>query len=55
MVAILQSIPVLSPLPPITAIAPLVMVLAISMIREAFEDWGRYKSDLGKFYNFLNL
>ena len=26
------------------------MVLAISMIREAFEDYGRYKSDLGKFH-----
>ena len=33
-VAILQTIPVISPLDPVTAWAPLIFVLAISMIRE---------------------
>lgn len=45
-VAILQSIPVLSPLNPISSIAPLLFVISLSMIREAFEDLARYKSDL---------
>ena len=45
-VAILQSIPFLSPLNPISSIAPLVFVISLSMIREAFEDLARYKSDL---------
>ena len=44
-ISILQSIPAISPLPAVTAIMPLVFVLAVSMIREAFEDYGRYKSD----------
>jgi hypothetical protein len=43
--AVLQSIPVVSALNPITAIVPLVFVLAISMIREGIEDYYRYKSD----------
>jgi phospholipid-translocating P-type ATPase (flippase) len=43
--AILQSIPQISPLQPFTAIAPLVFVLAVSMIREAIEEYLRYKSD----------
>jgi magnesium-transporting ATPase (P-type) len=46
MVAILQSIPIISPLNPISSIAPLVFVISLSMIREAFEDLARYKSDL---------
>ena len=46
LVAILQSIPVISPLNPISSIAPLVFVISLSMIREAFEDLARYKSDL---------
>ena len=43
--AVLQSIPVVSALNPLTAIVPLVFVLAISMIREGIEDYYRYKSD----------
>ncbi|OMJ89990.1 hypothetical protein SteCoe_7779 [Stentor coeruleus] len=43
--AILQSIPQISPLQPFTAIAPLVFVLGVSMIREGIEDYLRYKSD----------
>ncbi|CAG9311668.1 unnamed protein product [Blepharisma stoltei] len=43
--AILQSIPQISPLNAFSAIAPLVFVLAVSMIREGVEDYLRYKSD----------
>jgi magnesium-transporting ATPase (P-type) len=45
LIAILQSIPVVSPLTPTTAILPLAFVIAVSMIREAYEDYQRYKSD----------
>ena len=44
--AILQSIPQISPLNPLSAIAPLVFVVALSMIREGYEDLKRYKADL---------
>ena len=44
-VAILQSIPALSALNPLTAWIPLILVLSLSLIREAFEDYGRYKLD----------
>jgi len=44
-IAILQSLPVVSPLNPFSAIAPLVFVLTISMTREGLEDYFRYKSD----------
>ena len=43
--AVLQSMPQISPLQPFTAITPLVFVLAVSMIRDGFEDYLRYKSD----------
>ncbi|OMJ92527.1 hypothetical protein SteCoe_4657 [Stentor coeruleus] len=43
--AILQSISYISPLHPFSAIAPLVFVLSVSMIREAIEDYLRYRSD----------
>ena len=43
--AILQSVPEISPLHPFSAIAPLIFVLAVSMIREGFEDYLRYRSD----------
>jgi hypothetical protein len=46
--ACIQSIPAISPLTPVTAIAPLAFVLAVSMIREGVEDYIRYKSDKGK-------
>ena len=45
MIAILQSIPAISPLNPITAILPLAFVLMVSLIREAIEDYRRYRSD----------
>ena len=48
MVTILQSIPTISPLNPMTAILPLMFVLTLSMSREGYEDYGRYESDKGK-------
>lgn len=48
-VTILSCIPSISPVNPITAINPFVFVLVVSMIREGYEDYQRYKSDLGKF------
>ena len=45
MIAILQSIPAISPLNPVTAILPLAFVLMVSLIREAIEDYRRYRSD----------
>ena len=43
--AIIQSIPVISPLNSLTAIVPLIFVLGVSMIRELVEDIGRNKYD----------
>ncbi len=45
LIAILQSIPSISPLNSITAILPLVFVLCVSMLRELIEDISRYKYD----------
>ena len=44
--AILQSIPVISPLNPVSSIFPLVVVLGLSMAREGLEDLARRKSDI---------
>ena len=43
--AIIQSIPIISPINSITAIIPLIFVLGLSMIREAIEDIGRNNYD----------
>ena len=43
--AIIQSIPLISPLTSLTAIIPLIFVLGISMIREAIEDLVRNNYD----------
>ena len=43
--AIIQSIPVISPLTSLTAIIPLIFVLGVSMIREFIEDWSRRNYD----------
>ncbi len=43
--AILQSIPLISPLNPASAIAPLCFVLLLSMAREAYEDYKRWQND----------
>ena len=43
--AIIQSIPLISPLTSVTAIIPLIFVLGVSMIREFIEDWTRKTYD----------
>jgi magnesium-transporting ATPase (P-type) len=43
--AILQSIPTISPLSPLTAVTPLLFVIILSLTREGIEDYIRYKSD----------
>lgn len=55
MIAVVQSISIISPLNPATAIAPLAFVIAVSMIREAIEDYIRYRSDKGKYKILVNL
>lgn len=45
LIAIIQSISILSPLNPITAIAPFLIVLFVSVLREGLEDYTRHKSD----------
>ena len=44
-IAIIQTIPYISPISPITAWAPIIVVLCVSIIREAIEDIARYKYD----------
>jgi phospholipid-transporting ATPase len=41
----LELIPAISPIAPFAAVAPLIIVLTISMIREGYEDYQRHKSD----------
>ena len=43
--AIIQSIPIISPLTSLTAIIPLIFVLGVSLIREFLEDWSRKNYD----------
>ncbi len=43
--AVIQCIPQVSPLSPVTAILPIVFVLSVSLIREAIEDYPRGKYD----------
>ena len=43
--AIIQSIPIISPLTSLTAIVPLIFVLGVSMIREMIEDLSRHNYD----------
>ena len=43
--AIIQSIPLISPLTSLTAIVPLIFVLGVSMIREGIEDFARHNYD----------
>ena len=45
LMAILQSIKIISPLNPTTAILPLVFVICVSMLREGIEDYMRYTAD----------
>ena len=41
----MQSLPVLSVLNPATSILPLIFVVGMSMLRDAFEDYKRFKAD----------
>ena len=43
--AILQSIPLISPLAPASAVVPIIIVLSVSIIREGIEDCSRAKLD----------
>lgn len=42
----MMSIPTISPLNPIAAVAPLTFVIGLSLLKEALEDNARYKSDI---------
>lgn len=53
--AILQSIPLISPLSPLSAILPLIFVLCLSMAREGYEDYKRWKSDKESNANVAHL
>lgn len=44
-IAVVQMIPIVSPLSPMTAVAPLAFVLFVSMLREGIEDFERHKFD----------
>ena len=44
--AVLNSIPQISAMNPVTAWSPLAFVLGVSMMREGLEDYQRYKSDI---------
>jgi phospholipid-transporting ATPase len=44
-IAVLVSVPILSPMNPFSSIAPLIFVLGVTMVREFFEDYHRYKVD----------
>lgn len=43
--AVLQFVPAISPLSPVSAIAPLIFVLTVSLIRAAVEEIGKYRYD----------
>ena len=43
--AVIQCVPQISPLSPVTAILPIVFVLSVSLIREGIEDYQRGKLD----------
>ena len=49
--AILQCIPAISPLGAETALVPIIIVLSVSLIREAVEDCARSKLDNSKIVN----
>ena len=43
--ALLQLIPTLTPVSPLTSWVPLIVILSVSAIKEAYDDWGRYQRD----------
>lgn len=44
--AVLNSIPAISAMNPLTAYMPLLFVIGVSMVRDGLEDFQRYKSDI---------
>jgi len=46
LVVMILSCTDVSPVSPITAISPVIFVLSVSLLREAIEDYERYKQDL---------
>ena len=44
-IAIIQSIPIISPLVSATSLAPLIFVISVSLVREGIEDYIRHKYD----------
>ena len=44
-IAIIQCIPLISPLGPMSAVLPLIIVLSVSLFREGYEDFQRSKLD----------
>lgn len=44
MISILSTTPI-SPVHPVTNVVPLSLVLFVSLVKEAFEDWKRYQND----------
>ena len=49
LISIMSFWPSISPFDPISAFAPFIIVVMISVIREGAEDLSRYKSDRGTF------
>ncbi|XP_074589992.1 phospholipid-transporting ATPase 3-like [Curcuma longa] len=45
MISILSTTPI-SPVSPVTNVVPLSLVLLVSLIKEAFEDWKRFQNDI---------
>ncbi|KAH8499966.1 hypothetical protein H0E87_015272, partial [Populus deltoides] len=45
MISILSTTPI-SPVNPVTNVVPLTLVLLVSLIKEAFEDWKRFQNDM---------
>lgn len=45
LIAIIQFIPIISPMDSTSGVMPLLVVVGVSMIREGIEDYNRYRSD----------
>mmetsp|Transcript_6396 Transcript_6396/g.8898 ORF Transcript_6396/g.8898 Transcript_6396/m.8898 type:complete len:1206 (+) Transcript_6396:189-3806(+) len=44
-IVVITFVPSISPLTPITSVAPLIFVLGVSALREAYEDYMRFRAD----------
>ncbi|RZB51825.1 Phospholipid-transporting ATPase 3 [Glycine soja] len=54
MISILSTTPI-SPVSPITNVLPLSLVLLVSLIKEAFEDWKRFQNDMSVNNNTIDV